>query len=162
VRLVQYYFGTKDQLLTDTLAFVGAEVAARIASRLTALGPDPAPRMMLDAIFDEFLPVDATRRAAMLVCIAFRTVALTDERLASSNRLGLGPALLAEIEAVIDRATTGRDNPTIDPASEAVVLVGTMTAVANGVLAGDITAPDARRHLRYALDRTFGTMPTDH
>src|SRR5205085_1016450 len=96
--LVQYYFGTKDQLLRATLGQVGLDAVERVRERTAALAAEPAPRDIIAAIFDAFLPLDDERRRAMLVFIALRTVALTDPALGSSQELGLGRSLIDTVE----------------------------------------------------------------
>jgi AcrR family transcriptional regulator len=158
VRLVQYYFGDKDQLLADTLAYVGAQVVDRITSQGRQRGPDPSPRDVVASIFEQFLPLDEPRRRAMLVFIALRTAALTDVSLASSNKLGLSQSLLGHIEQQVQQAVdAGQAHANIDPESEAIVLVSALTGLSNMMLAGEISAADARRHLDYAIDGTFLT-----
>jgi TetR/AcrR family transcriptional regulator, transcriptional repressor of bet genes len=156
VRLVQYYFGTKDQLLRATLGEVALDAVARIRQRTGGMGPDPAPRDLIAAIFDAFMPLDDERRRTMLVFIALRTVALTDPGLGSSQQLGLGRSLIDTIEqhlcVAVDNGTAA---PGIDPRSEAVVLVATLTGVANELLAGQLDEDDARRHIAYAMDRAI-------
>jgi TetR/AcrR family transcriptional regulator, transcriptional repressor of bet genes len=87
VRLVQYYFGTKDRLLLAALGALVDQVAERIAARLAALGDDPSPRLVVHAILREFLPTDDASRQAMLLFIAFHTASLTDPSLARAEAL---------------------------------------------------------------------------
>lgn len=154
VRLVQYYFGTKDKLLADTLAWVGSTVADRIATELEALGQEAPPRDVISTILEQFLPLDDTRRQAMLVFIAFRTAALTDAALTSSDALRLADSLITTIQHEFERAAAaGTGRAGLDPRSEAVLLSSAMTGLANSILAGEITATEARNHLDYALDQ---------
>jgi TetR/AcrR family transcriptional regulator, transcriptional repressor of bet genes len=150
VRLVQYYFGDKDGLLADTLAYVGRGVVDRIASALDATGRD-SPRKVIEAICEQFLPLDEARRRAMLVFIAFRTAALTDPGLASSQELGLADSLVATFHEQLRAATPSR--PDEDLRSEAILLAAGLAGLANMILAGDVTPDAARGHLRYAIDR---------
>ena len=156
VRLVQYYFGDKDRLLTDTLSHVGAKVASRIAEDLAELGDDPPPRQVIGTIFEAFLPLDEPRQRAMLVFIAFRTAALTDRSLASSDALGLASSLISHIEAQLQHAADlGHARHGLKPRSEAILLIGAMTGLSNAILAGDISVNEARVHLDYAIDRSL-------
>ncbi|MBK5267572.1 MAG: TetR/AcrR family transcriptional regulator [Acidimicrobiia bacterium] len=153
VRLVQYYFGTKDQLLADTLQQVGNEAVARIGEALQGLGSDPRPKARIDTILAQFLPLDSERREAMLVFIALRTAALTDPSLGTSQEAGLDTSLIETIQHELERAVAeGEARPGTVPHSEAVVLVATMTGIANGLLAGTFSAEEARNLLDYAID----------
>lgn len=159
VRLVQYYFGTKDQLLAETLLDVGTKAAKRITRALDELRADPSPREKIETIFEQFLPLDDERRQAMLVFIALRTAALTDESLRSSDETGLDAALIQTIEAELRQAAAhDQARPGLDPQPESIMLVATMTGIANGLLAGTFTPEDALHSLRYAINVS---IPTD-
>ena len=82
VRLVQYYFGTKDQLLLAALGALADQAGERVLARLAALGPDPSPRAVIHTVLGQFLPADPPRRQAMLLFLAFQTASLTDPSLA--------------------------------------------------------------------------------
>ena len=150
VRLVQYYFGDKDHLLADTLAYVGREAVHRIANALDATGRD-TPRTVIESICEEFLPLDEERRRTMLVFIAFRTAALTDPGLASSQELGLADSLVATFHEQLRAARPNR--PDEDLRSDAILLAAELAGLANMILAGELTPAAARRHLRYSIDR---------
>src|SRR2546421_6169754 len=62
VRLIQYYFGTKDQLLLSALQMLAVDVADRFLARVARLGPEPAPRDYVRTVLDEFIPSTAARR----------------------------------------------------------------------------------------------------
>lgn len=151
VRLVQYYFGDKDQLLADTLAYVRADIADLVATELTELGDDPAPRQVLETICEAFLPVDERRRRAMLLFIAFGTAALTDESLRSPDALRRGRELAG---VIAEQLRSARSDDRVD--DDALLLVMTIVGLGNGVLAGDVTVDHARRLLDHALDRVLG------
>jgi len=150
VRLVQYYFGDKDQLLTDTLAHVGRGAIDRIAARLDVTDRG-SPREVLETICAQFLPLDEERRRTMLVFIAFRTAALTDATLASSQTLGLADSLIATFGEQLRAATPDREDEHLR--SEAILLVAGLTGLANMMLANEVDEHEAVRHLRYAIDR---------
>ena len=150
VRLVQYYFGDKDRLLADTLAQVGRGAVDRIARALDATGRE-SPREVIETICEQFLPLDEERRRTMLVFIAFRTAALTDPSLASSQALGLADSLVATFHEQLQAKTPNRPDDVL--CSEAILLAAELTGLANMILAGDVSPGAARRHLRYAIDR---------
>ena len=153
VRLVQYYFGTKDELLADTLVEVGKRSVERISHTMSTLGPDPSPKDKIATIFEQFLPIDEPRREAMLVFIALRTASLTDPSLRTSDRAGLDRSLIQTVQTELERAVADGDaRPGLDPHSEAVMLVGTMTGIANGLLAGTFTKDEGQGSLDYAID----------
>ncbi len=153
VRLVQYYFGTKDQLLADTLQQVGTGAVARISHALEELGSDPRPKAKIWTILSQFLPLDNERRETMLVFIALRTAALTDPSVGTSQKAGLDISLIDTIEVELARAVArGEARSGADPHPEAVLLVAAMTGIANGILARTFSAEEGQSLLDYAIE----------
>src|SRR5947207_3946704 len=75
VRLVQYYFGSKDALLLATQQYI----AERAGARLTAMAAKATtPRDRIRAILRSFVPVDDETRENMLMFVALHTAALVD------------------------------------------------------------------------------------
>src|SRR3954447_8660531 len=64
VRLVQYYFGTKDELLLATQRHVAARSIERLRAWIAET--DGSPRAWLRAFMGSFIPVDDETRVAML------------------------------------------------------------------------------------------------
>ena len=87
----------------------------------------------------------------MLVFIAFRTAALTDANLASSQTLGLAESLIKTVADQLRAATPNRAGEEIR--SESLLLVAGLTGLANMMLANELDTQDALCHLRYAIDR---------
>jgi AcrR family transcriptional regulator len=157
--LVQYYFGTRDQLLLAALGAlakdVAGRIAARIAARLAALGDDPPPRLVVDAILREFLPTDDASRQAMLL-IAFHTASLTDPSLARAEALQVPRDLIAVLAEQLRRGQLSRGTAAdLDVDKEATVLVTVLTGMATSVLGGIHTTDEAAAILDYQLDRLF-------
>jgi AcrR family transcriptional regulator len=141
VRLVQYYFGTKNQLLADTLTHVQLEIADLVAAGTAGLGDAPSARQVLEAICEAFLPVDERRRRAMLVFLSFGTATL---------RRGQG---LADVLA--EQLRRERSDEHVD--DDALLLLMAIVGLGNGVLAGDITVEQGRHLVARAIDRALGT-----
>jgi TetR/AcrR family transcriptional regulator, transcriptional repressor of bet genes len=156
VRLVQYYFGTKDQLLLSALGALAEQVGGQITARLATLGDDASPREVVHAVLDQFLPTDDASRQAMLLFIAFHTASLTDPSLARAEALQVPRSLVAFLAGQLHKAqeqrATSRD---IDPDKEATVLVTILTGLASGVLGNSFTVEEASAIIDYALDRLF-------
>src|SRR5215208_5069876 len=73
VRLVQYYFGSKDALMLATQQ----HVAQRATVRLTAMIDDAdPPRTRLRKILHSFIPIDAESRENMLMFVALYTAGI--------------------------------------------------------------------------------------
>jgi AcrR family transcriptional regulator len=151
VRLVQYYFGTKDELLLATQRRVAERAIARIAERLAAA--DGTPRAMLRALLVPFIPTDDESREVMLVFVALHTVSLVDPSLARVEALEVPRSLHAAIARHLRRADLA---PGVDVDAEAAVLAGATPSLAQSVLAGLSTAEDAIAVLDYAIDRALG------
>src|SRR6478735_9711548 len=71
VRLVQYYFGTKDELLLSTQRHVAARSIVRLRAWIAET--DGTPRAWLCAFMGSFIPVDDESRVAMLMYVALHT-----------------------------------------------------------------------------------------
>jgi len=152
VRLVQYYFGTKDQLLLETQRHVAERSIARIR-RLQAHAKD-TPRDILRTIMRSFVPADDESRDAMLMYIALFTASLLDPML-KRKEAGEVPASMRRVFAQqLQRANLRAG---VDAEQEALILVVIVTGLSQGVLDGQITAADAFESIDYALDRALRT-----
>lgn len=155
VRLVQYYFGDKKQLLSDTLTFAQTDIAELVGTGMAKLGDGPAPRDVLKVICESFLPVDQRRRRAMLVFLSFGTAALTDETLQGPAALRRGQGLADVIEAQLRIVRTDEH-----VADDALLLVMEIVGLGNGILAGDVTVDRGRELVERMLDRALRESTT--
>jgi len=152
VRLVQYYFGTKDELLLSTQRHVAERATARIAAALGAA--DGTPRGELRAVLGSFIPVDEASRDNMLMFVALHTAGLVDPVLARPEARDVPDALYV---AVRDRLRAAAPLPAgVEADLEAAVLVGLIPSLAQGVLGGTSTPEEAYAILDYALTRALG------
>src|SRR4051812_44469854 len=116
VRLIQYYFGSKDELLLATQR----DVAARASERLTtAAAAVDTPRAKLRAILRSFIPVDDASREHMLMFVALHAAALVDPTLARRETRAVPDALHRTAKKLLVDAGLPADR---DPASEASLL----------------------------------------
>jgi len=152
VRLVQYYFGTKDQLLLDTQRHVAERSVARIQRLLADLGEDPEPRDVLRTIMRSFVPVDAETHQAMLMYVVLFTASLVDPVLKRAEAADV-PASMRD--AFAHQLRRARLRTGVDPDREALVLLTLVTGLAQGVLDGQISAPEAFATIDYSLDRVL-------
>ena len=161
VNLIQYYFGTKDDLLVAALEHLGQRAVERIEARTAALGPTPTERDLIGAIFDEFFPDDEVSRTTMLLFIVFEAAALSHTGLARAEARRMTAGLYGAVADLLRRARqAGRAPASIDPDREAVVLVGTLTSTSQAVLGGHLPDRDCRAAITYALDRALPPAPT--
>src|SRR4051794_28492086 len=80
VRLVQYYFGTKADLLDAAHAYVLSNSGARLLTVIRQLPADSPPERVVREAMRSFLPTDSEARNAMILFYAFYAAQLTDER----------------------------------------------------------------------------------
>jgi AcrR family transcriptional regulator len=131
LRLVQYYFGTKQELLLAAMQQLAAQFSDRAMTRIrqSRQGDGPAsPRDVVTAILTAALPADDERRTVTLVYTAYFALSLTDPALAISPFVGNSNAVSDVIAAQLRTAQTDGDTPAgLDPDPEAVSLM-TMSA----------------------------------
>jgi TetR/AcrR family transcriptional repressor of bet genes len=150
VALVQYYFGTKADLLLATQQQLAQQVGMRLSHRIEATPDDPRAR--LRAIFAEFVPHDDESRQAMLLFIAFYTASLTQAGLARPEAQDIPNALAAIVSHALRRAPLRAG---VDPDQAALVLTLLVPALGQAVLGGALTTADALASADYELDRIF-------
>jgi AcrR family transcriptional regulator len=157
VRLVQYYFGTKADLLHAANRYVAQRSAPRITGAVQALGRDPEPRAVVRALAEQFLARDDERRDAMVLFYAFFTAQLTDPRLARSSAAEVPQALVLAIARQIERAQESGDaDASLDASKEALLFVSALPGIVAGAMVGYHTVADAEKLVDYAIDRAFG------
>jgi AcrR family transcriptional regulator len=152
VRLVQYYFGTKDELLLSTQRHVAERATARIVTAVAAT--DGTPRAALRALLGSFIPVDDASRDNMLVFVALHTAGLFDPTLARAETRQVPDALYETVRARLQEAASLPAG--VDADLEAAVLVGLVPSLAQGVLGGMYASDEAFTILDYALTRALG------
>jgi len=154
VRLVQYYFGTKADLMHAANRYVLQRMGARIAQRVASLGADAPPRDIVLAVVNTFLPNDDESREAMLLFYAFYTAQMTDPTLARKEARDVPQDLAALIARQIRRAQATGDAPTdIDPDLEGAVLTAALPSIASSPLVGYHSAAAAAKVVEYMVDR---------
>lgn len=151
VRLVQYYFGTKDQLLLETQRTVAAKSVERIGRFRAADGGD-TPRDVLRSIMRSFVPIDDESRHAMLVFVALFAASLLDPVLKRREAHEVPASMARAFEHQLRQAQL-KSGVIAD--REALVLVGMVTGLSQGVLDGQLTADEAYATIDYALDRAL-------
>lgn len=152
VRLIQYYFGTKDQLLLATQQHVAERATARLTKWVAAAGD--APRDVLRAVLTSFIPTDDESREAMLMFVALHTASLADPTLARPEAHEVPRALHATVAKQLRRAGLPKG---VNPEMEASLLTAALPGLAQAVLDGTYTAEQAIKILDYALKRLLGS-----
>ncbi|CAO5149757.1 TetR family transcriptional regulator [Frankia sp. AiPs1] len=165
VRLVQYYFETKEGLLLFGLRRVGELFAERVAPRLVAeravaqesppAGGRPAStgRARIEVVLAATLPLDDESRMLYVLYNQYFALALTDPALAAQPYAN-DPDVLETwlVERLLICQREGLLAPTRDPRDEASALLALTVGLGTAVLAGRHTPDDARRLLARHLD----------
>lgn len=155
VRRVQYYFGTKAQLLLASLQLLGERIVGRGMVGIRAAGPEPAPQAIIRAAIEGAQPLDEERRRDVLLFFCFYIASLTDTALAAEvveRQRWMVPMFGELIRQAAERGETWDG---IDPAHEAAVLLAANTGLALSALAGLSTPEESMAAMNYQLGRIF-------
>lgn len=158
LRLVQYYFGTRDDLLLGALEILNADAGESIRAEL---GPeeDATPREVLRAMLVGMLPVGDERRTRYLVHLAYFVRSLSDPGLASA--FSGAPPELERLTA--DLLAWGRDRGEVAPdlvlMPEAELLLSSVDGLQTSIILGQRTPEAAIALIDHQLDRLFSIRP---
>jgi AcrR family transcriptional regulator len=155
VRLIQYYFGTKEQLLLYATQYLAVQLADRAKARIRAVGGASAgPRAVIEAILAEALPDDEDSRVFHVIWTSYLALSLTDPGLdmgpLARDSDVVGDVIVTQLRAARD---AGRVPPGLDLRMEATSLLALSAGLGTSVLAGDRDAAGAWAVIRYQLDR---------
>src|SRR3984957_11475137 len=128
LRLVQYYFGTKEELLLFAMQQLAAQYAERALARIKQARPaadvPASPPDVIAAILAQALPVDDERRTFSVLNTAYFALSLTDPALAVAPLVRNSDAVIEVIAAQLRSAQADGDAPAdLDPGLEAVGLL---------------------------------------
>jgi AcrR family transcriptional regulator len=155
LRLVQYYFHTKEELLIGSLVYLGEQFSARVTESIRALGTPPTPRGVIYGTLTAILPTDEESRRITRTYTAYYSLVLDQPELAGHGTYY--PDALERFLATHLRAA--QDAGDVDPELDAAVIVSGLLALTNGlgssVLAGQRDGAAALAILTYHLDRLF-------
>ncbi|WP_158884962.1 TetR/AcrR family transcriptional regulator [Amycolatopsis anabasis] len=156
LRLVQYYFETKAQLMLGALRHLERQSRERWAARLAALPDPPPPRAFVEAFLTEALPSDERSRVFQLVGTSYAVLAMTDPELAHEPFVAGADDLERQLAEALSRARDAGQLPAaVDVPVEAARLLALSHGLGTTVLIGQRTADDAMAVLRYHLDQLF-------
>jgi AcrR family transcriptional regulator len=146
-RQLQYYFGTREDLLLGALELLNRDGEAEARERVVALGPEPEPRDVLRSVLLEFLPLDESRRQRHLVHMAYFVRFMTEDAL--RDRIRDAPPELEDLIAML--LPEGRRD-------EADFLLAGTTGLQGRMLLGQLSAERAIELIDRQLDRLFAPM----
>lgn len=156
LRLVQYYFGTKEKLLLYGLRHLTDRFTARVGARLRALGENPGPRATAEALLLTSLPTDEESRTFHLLYSSYAILSVTDEVLAAQPFIDSPDAAEDALAGLLRRAQEdGLADPGVDARTEAISLLAMAAGMGTSVLVGQRPPKSAAAVLRHHLDRIF-------
>jgi AcrR family transcriptional regulator len=163
LRLVQYYFGTKEELLLAAMQHLAARFSARAVARFRessgSAGP-ASPRDVIAAILAEALPADDERRTFAVLNAAYFALSLSDPALAIGPLVKNSNAVIDVVAAQLRAAQAVGDAPAlVDPDAEALSLLAMSHGLGTSVLGGQSSAAQAQAVIDYHLRRLFPAYP---
>ena len=163
LRLVQYYFGTKEELLLAAMQQLAAQFSDRVLARIQRIketGSPASPRDVIAAVLTEALPADDERRTFTLVYTAYLALSLTDPALAISPLARNSSVVIDVVAAQLRAAQAAGDMPgRLDPDLEAISLLTMSAGLGTSVIAGQSSAGQAQAVIDYHLRRLFPANP---
>jgi AcrR family transcriptional regulator len=160
LRLVQYYFGTKEELLLAGMQHLAARFGEQAMTRIRQVkevGGGPAsPRDVIAAILTEALPADDERRTFAVLNAAYFALALTDPALAIGPLVRNSDAVIDVVAAQLRAAQADGGTPAgLDPDAEAISLLAMSHGLGISILGGQSSAERVQAVIDYHLDRLF-------
>ncbi|MFG2182003.1 TetR/AcrR family transcriptional regulator [Streptomyces abikoensis] len=156
LRLVQYYFETKEKLLLYGLEHLTERFGERVAARLRAAGDAPGPRAVIEAILLASLPTDEAGRTFHLVYTSYAVLAVTDEALAAQPFIRSPEAAEDHLTELLRQAREADlTHPGTDPRLDAIALLALSAGLGTSILVGHRTPESAVAVLARQLDRIF-------
>jgi AcrR family transcriptional regulator len=159
LRLVQYYFGTKEELLLAAMQHLAAQFAERATARIKKINEAESPVSpagIIAAILTQSLPVDDERRTFAVLNAAYFALSLTDPALAIAPLVRNSSAVVDVVAARLRAAQANGDTPAgLDPDLEAVGLLALSAGLSTSILAGLSSARQAQAVIEYHLGRLF-------
>ena len=159
LRLVQYYFGTKEELLLFAMQQLAGQFAERAMARIKKIKEAEAvvsPLDIIAAILTQSLPVDDDRRTFTILNAAYFALSLTDPALAIAPLVRNSNAVIDVVAAQLRAAQANGDTSAdLEPDLEAVSLLALSAGLGTSVLAGQSSPEQAQAVIDYRLDRLF-------
>lgn len=153
LRLVQYYFTTKEGLLLDALARLGAQLQARMERWI---GEARTPRAVVTAVLSCILPTDAESRRITRTYAAYYALVLSDPEVlakqAAQPPVVLEGFLVKQLRAA---QQAGQIAPERDVEMAAAGLLAMVNGLGSSVLGGQRDGAAALAILEHHLDELF-------
>ncbi|MGW2692040.1 TetR/AcrR family transcriptional regulator [Streptomyces sp. NPDC001296] len=156
LRLVQYYFETKEKLLLFGLQRLAEKFGERVAARVRAAGISPGPRAVIEALLMAALPTDDESRTFHFLYTSYAVLAMTDEALAAQPFIANPDAAEDTITGLLRQAQEADlTGPGIDARDEAASLLAMSAGLGTSILVGQRSPESAATILNRHLNRIF-------
>jgi len=157
LRLVQYYFTTKEALLLDALSRLQSQLQARMNTWIADAGSPPTPRSIITAILSSIVPTDAESSRIARTYNGYYTLVLNDPDVLEKQGAAQPDVLEGFLAKQIRAAQqTGELSTNRDPEMTAAGLLAMVNGLGSSVLGGQRTGEAALAILTYHLDDLFG------
>jgi len=155
LRLVQYYFHTKEELLVAALAYLGEQLTERVSASIRARGP-ATPRTIVYGTLTAALPTDEQSVRLTRAYTGFYTLVFSEPELAERH----GATYPDKLELLLARQIaaaqeTGEVAADVNPALTAAALLALTNGLGSSVLGGQRDGAAALRVLEDQLGRLF-------
>jgi AcrR family transcriptional regulator len=155
LRLVQYYYHTKEELLLGALAYLGEQLSERVEDRIRALGP-VTPRTVVRGTLTAILPIDAESTRLARSYTGYYILVLAEPGLTQRH----GTIYPDKLERFLARQLreaqeTGHVDAELDADTIAAGLLALTNGLTSSVLGGQRDGHAALAILTYHLDRLF-------
>ncbi|MDG9702609.1 TetR/AcrR family transcriptional regulator [Streptomyces sp. DH37] len=158
LRLVQYYFETKEKLLLFGLEHLAARFGDRVSARVRAAGGSPGPRAMVEALLMAALPADEESRTFHHLYTSYAVLSVNDRALAAQPFIKNPDAAEDAVTELLRQAQeTDLLEPGLDARLEAVSLLAMSAGLGTSILVGQRSPESAAAVLEHHLDRIFRT-----
>ncbi|GIF25380.1 AcrR family transcriptional regulator [Actinoplanes tereljensis] len=155
LRLVQYYFHTKEQLLLAALAYLAEQLTARVSASIRALGPVTS-RTVVYGTLTAVVPTDEESVRLTRAYTGFYTLVFSEPEMAERHGAAypdkLESLLAKHIAAAQEAGEVAED---VDPALTAAALLALTNGLGSSVLGGQRNGAAALRILNDQLGRLF-------
>ncbi|MFB6894278.1 TetR/AcrR family transcriptional regulator [Kitasatospora sp. NPDC056327] len=157
LRLVQYYFETKQGLLLDALTRLAAQLQARMERWIAeTAGSPPTPRGTVTAVLSSIVPTDAESRRITRTYAAYYALVLNDPEVLEEHGARQPEVLEGFLVKQLQAARrAGQIDPGRDPEIAAAGLLAMVNGLGSGVLAGQRTGDEALAILARHLEELF-------
>ncbi|MFE9030412.1 TetR/AcrR family transcriptional regulator [Streptomyces iakyrus] len=158
LRLVQYYFQTKEKLLLFGLELLAERFGERVSARVRAAGDAPGPRAMVEALLMAALPTDDESRTFHHLYTSYAVLAVNDPALAAQPFIKNPDAAEDALTELLRQAQEAALlEPGVDARLEAAGLLAMSAGLGTGVLVGQRSPESAITVLSHHLNRIFRT-----